>query len=174
MLDSRHLLNYFEDIVGIGDAPKCARRRMGQEQMRKIILVVIALACIGGLGFFGGTSMAQRSLPPICNCHGYNGPGGPCYSGPGGPAYDGPGGPAYRGPGGACYAGPGGSAYDGPGGPAYSGPGGPMSRLPGGPAYDGPGGRAYSGPGGACYAGPGGPCYSGPGGDGRRCPAICR
>ena len=31
----------------------------------------------------------------VCNCKGYDGPGGPCYSGPGGPAYAGPGGPAY-------------------------------------------------------------------------------
>jgi hypothetical protein len=57
-----------------------------------------------------------------CNCHGYAGPGGPCYSGPGGAAYDGPGGPAYSGPGGPCCAGPGGPRYGGPGGQAYSGP----------------------------------------------------
>jgi len=43
----------------------------------------------------------------VCNCKGYDGPGGPCYAGPGGPAYAGPGGPAYDGPGGHCYSGPG-------------------------------------------------------------------
>jgi len=67
----------------------------------------------------------QRPHPKAadpCNCHGYDGPGGPCYSGPGGPAYNGPGGPAYAGPGGPCYSGPGGPAYNGPGGPRYSGP----------------------------------------------------
>ena len=57
-----------------------------------------------------------------CYCHGYAGPGGPCYDGPGGPAYDGPGGAAYDGPGGPCY--------DGPGGPCYSGPGGTGSNCP--------------------------------------------
>ena len=66
----------------------------------------------------------------ICNCRGYDGPGGPCYDGPGGPAYDGPGGPAYAGPGGPCYDGPGGPAYDGPGGPCYAGPGGTGRDCP--------------------------------------------
>jgi hypothetical protein len=128
---------------------------------------------------FGNTGQ-QRSVsappgaPAICNCKGYDGPGGPCYSGPGGPAYAGPGGPAYDGPGGACYAGPGGAMYSGPGGPAYDGPGGPAYDGPGGPAYDGPGGPCYSGPGGPAYDGPGGPCYAGPGGTGANCPAICR
>lgn len=143
-------------------------------RMRRLVFLAIAFSSFVLLASLSTPSAAQRSLPAICNCHGYNGPGGPCYSGPGGPAYDGPGGPAYRGPGGACYSGPGGPAYDGPGGPAYSGPGGQMSRSPGGRAYDGPGGPAYDGPGGACYAGPGGPCYSGPGGDGKQCPAICK
>ena len=52
----------------------------------------------------------------VCNCKGYNGPGGPCYAEPGGPAYTGPGGPAYAGEGGPCYAGEGGKCYPGPGG----------------------------------------------------------
>lgn len=117
---------------------------------------------------------APPGTPEICNCRGYDGPGGPCYSGPGGPAYDGPGGPAYDGPGGPCYDGPGGPMYGGPGGPAYDGPGGPAYNGPGGPAYDGPGGPCYDGPGGPAYDGPGGPCYDGPGGTGENCPAICR
>ncbi len=64
-----------------------------------------------GAALQAGVSASQSSTPAassVCNCHGYNGPGGPCYAGPGGPAYDGPGGPAYRSPGGPCYAGPGG------------------------------------------------------------------
>ena len=119
-------------------------------------------------------SGGSRGPVNVCNCKGYDGPGGPCYAGPGGPAYDGPGGPAYSGPGGPCYSGAGGPMYDGPGGPAYDGPGGPMYDGPGGPAYDGPGGPAYDGPGGPCYSGPGGPCYSGPGGTGSNCPAVCK
>lgn len=123
----------------------------------------------------GGSSYSLNSTPiNVCNCLGYDGPGGPCYDGPGGAAYDGPGGPAYAGPGGPCYNGPGGPMYDGPGGPMYDGPGGPMYDGPGGPAYDGPGGPAYDGPGGPCYGGPGGPCYSGPGGTGQQCPNVCR
>lgn len=114
-----------------------------------------------------------KAATDVCNCKGYDGPGGACYSGPGGAAYDGPGGPAYSGPGGPCYDGPGGPEYAGPGGPAYDGPGGPRYSGPGGPAYDGPGGAAYDGPGGPCYDGPGGPCYSGPGGGGS-CPSVCR
>lgn len=152
-------------------------QKRGIVMRERLLVVILGLAALFTLALADGTSSAQqsqRTLPAVCNCKGYDGPGGPCYAGPGGPAYDGPGGPAYRGPGGACYAGPGGPAYDGPGGPAYSGPGGPMSRAPGGPAYDGPGGPAYRGPGGPCYAGPGGPCYSGPGGDGKRCPPVCR
>jgi len=35
-----------------------------------------------------------------CNCHGYDGIGGPCYDGIGGPAYAGIGGPCYSGIGG--------------------------------------------------------------------------
>ena len=45
----------------------------------------------------------------ICNCKGYDGPGGPAYSDPGGACYSGPGGPRYDGPGGPCYSGPGGT-----------------------------------------------------------------
>ncbi len=120
------------------------------------------------------TAHSSEKAPDICNCKGYDGPGGPCYSGPGGAAYDGPGGAAYNGPGGPCYAGPGGPAYDGPGGPAYDGPGGPAYDGPGGAAYDGPGGPCYDGPGGAAYDGPGGPCYDGPGGTGEDCPKICK
>ena len=52
----------------------------------------------------------------VCNCKGYDGPGGACYAEPGGPAYAGPGGPAYAGPGGSCYAGEGGPCFGGPGG----------------------------------------------------------
>lgn len=113
-----------------------------------------------------------KAATDVCNCKGYDGPGGACYSGPGGAAYDGPGGPAYSGPGGPCYDGPGGPEYSGPGGSAYDGPGGPRYSGPGGPAYDGPGGDAYDGPGGPCYDGPGEPCYSGPGGGGS-CPSVC-
>ena len=44
------------------------------------------------------TVLIFTSIPAIsndiCNCKGYDGPGGACYDGPGGPAYDGPGGPA--------------------------------------------------------------------------------
>lgn len=120
------------------------------------------------------TQYSQPVANDVCNCKGYDGPGGPCYDGPGGPAYRGPGGPAYDGPGGPCYDGPAGPEYSGPGGPAYDGPGGPRYSGPGGAAYDGPGGPAYDGPGGPCYSGPGGPCYSGPGGTGQNCPNVCR
>ena len=72
------------------------------------------------------TVLIFTSIPAIsndvCNCKGYDGPGGACYDGPGGPAYDGPGG--------ACYDGPGGPAYDGPGGPCYDGPGGSGESCP--------------------------------------------
>ena len=51
------------------------------------------------------TVLIFTSIPAIsndvCNCKGYDGPGGACYDGPGGPAYDGPGGPCYDGPGGS-------------------------------------------------------------------------
>ena len=73
--------------------------------MKRYILVVIL--------FFLSSSVIARN---VCNCKGYDGPGGPCYADPGGPAYAGPGGPAYAGPGGACYEGEGGPCYSGPGG----------------------------------------------------------
>ncbi len=73
--------------------------------MKRYILVVIL--------FFLSSSVIARN---VCNCKGYDGPGGPCYAEPGGPAYAGPGGPAYAGPGGACYEGEGGPCYSGPGG----------------------------------------------------------
>ena len=73
--------------------------------MKRYILVVIL--------FFLSSSVIARN---VCNCKGYDGPGGPCYAEPGGPAYAGPGGPAYKGPGGACYEGEGGPCYSGPGG----------------------------------------------------------
>ena len=63
--------------------------------------------------FFLSSSAIARN---VCNCKGYDGPGGPCYAEPGGPAYAGPGGPAYTGPGGACYEGEGGPCYSGSGG----------------------------------------------------------
>lgn len=122
----------------------------------------------GGSNYSSGQVQGRRrgaARPAICNCVGYNGPGGPCYDGPGGPAYSGPGAPAYAGPGGPCYSGPGGPMYGGPGGPTYNGPGGNC--------YSGPGGPAYAGPGGPCNDGPGGACYSGPGG-GWNCPQICQ
>ena len=74
--------------------------------MKKISLIVSIL-------FFLSSSAIARN---VCNCKGYDGPGGPCYAEPGGPAYAGPGGPAYKGPGGACYEGEGGPCYSGPGG----------------------------------------------------------
>ena len=73
--------------------------------MKRCTLVVIL--------FFLSSSVIARN---VCNCKGYDGPGGPCYAEPGGPAYAGPGGPAYAGPGGACYEGEGGPCYSGPGG----------------------------------------------------------
>ena len=52
--------------------------------MKKISLIVFIL-------FFLSSSVIARN---VCNCKGYDGPGGPCYAEPGGPAYAGPGGPA--------------------------------------------------------------------------------
>ena len=106
--------------------------------MKKISLIVSII-------FFLSSSAIARN---VCNCKGYDGPGGPCYAEPGGPA------------------------YAGPGGPAYAGPGGPCNSELGGRAYAGPGGLAYAGEGGPCYEGEGGPCYSGPGG-GWSCPSVC-
>tara|TARA_B100001964_G_scaffold179677_1_gene198403 strand:+ start:348 stop:635 length:288 start_codon:yes stop_codon:yes gene_type:complete len=74
--------------------------------MNRISLIVFIL-------FFLSSSAIARN---VCNCKGYDGPGGPCYAEPGGPAYTGPGGPAYAGEGGPCYAGEGGKCYSGPGG----------------------------------------------------------
>ena len=74
--------------------------------MKKISLIIFIL-------FFLSASAIARN---VCNCKGYDGPGGPCYAEPGGPAYTGPGGPAYTGEGGPCYAGEGGPCYAGPGG----------------------------------------------------------
>jgi len=71
------------------------------------------IALIFSIIFFLSSSAIARN---VCNCKGYDGPGGPCYAEPGGPAYAGPGGPAYKGPGGACYEGEGGPCYSGPGG----------------------------------------------------------
>ena len=73
--------------------------------MKRYIIAVIL--------FFLSSSAIARN---VCNCKGYDGPGGPCYAEPGGPAYAGPGGPAYTGEGGPCYEGEGGSCYSGPGG----------------------------------------------------------
>ena len=73
--------------------------------MKRCVLVVILI-------FLSSSAIARN----VCNCKGYDGPGGPCYAEPGGPAYAGPGGPAYKGPGGACYEGEGGPCYSGPGG----------------------------------------------------------
>ena len=89
--------------------------------MKRYTLVVIL--------FFLSSSVIARN---VCNCKGYDGPGGPCYAEPGGPAYAGPGGP--------CNSEPGGPAYAGPGGPAYAGPGGACYEGEGGPCYSGPGG----------------------------------
>jgi len=74
--------------------------------MKKISLIVFIV-------FFLSSSVIARN---VCNCKGYDGPGGPCYAEPGGPAYAGPGGPAYTGEGGPCYEGEGGPCYSGPGG----------------------------------------------------------
>ena len=73
--------------------------------MKRYIIAIIL--------FFLSSSAIARN---VCNCKGYDGPGGPCYAEPGGPAYAGPGGPAYTGEGGPCYEGEGGSCYSGPGG----------------------------------------------------------
>ena len=73
--------------------------------MKRCVLVVILI-------FLSSSAIARN----VCNCKGYDGPGGPCYAELGGPAYSGPGGPAYTGPGGACYEGEGGPCYSGPGG----------------------------------------------------------
>ena len=73
--------------------------------MKRYTLVVIL--------FFLSSSVIARN---VCNCKGYDGPGGACYAEPGGPAYAGPGGPAYAGPGGSCYAGEGGPCFGEPGG----------------------------------------------------------
>ena len=73
--------------------------------MKRYILVVIMI-------FLSSSAMARN----VCNCKGYDGPGGACYAEPGGPAYAGPGGSAYAGPGGPCYEGEGGPCYEGPGG----------------------------------------------------------
>lgn len=62
--------------------------------IRFLLLFVIAMIC----PYIGSSAFANN----VCNCKGYDGPGGPCYAGPGGDAYDGPGGPAYSGPGGPC------------------------------------------------------------------------
>ena len=85
--------------------------------MKRILLIVFIL-------FFLSSSAIARN---VCNCKGYDGPGGPCYAESGGPAYTGPGGPAYAGEGGPCYAGEGGPCYAGEGGKCYSGPGGGWS-----------------------------------------------
>ena len=90
--------------------------------MKKISLIVSIL-------FFLSSSAIARN---VCNCKGFDGPGGPCYAEPGGPA--------YTGPGGSCNSEPGGPAYAGPGGPAYTGEGGPCYEGEGGPCYSGPGG----------------------------------
>ena len=66
--------------------------------MKKVSLIIAILL------FLSSSAMARN----VCNCKGYDGPGGPCYAEPGGPAYVGEGGPCYAGEGGPCYAGPGG------------------------------------------------------------------
>jgi hypothetical protein len=63
--------------------------------MNKTSVIVFVL-------FFLSSSAIARN---VCNCKGYDGPGGPCYAELGGPA--------YTGEGGACFTGPGGGAYTG-------------------------------------------------------------
>ena len=80
--------------------PMLTSKEMLKEQriMKKISLIISIL-------FFLSSSAIARN---VCNCKGYDGPGGPCYAVPGGPAYAGEGGPCYAGEGGSCYTGPGG------------------------------------------------------------------
>jgi hypothetical protein len=58
------------------------------------IAFFLTILAVGGLYF---TPNSAVQVVDICNCKGYDGPGGPAYSGPGGPAYAGPGGPCYAG-----------------------------------------------------------------------------
>ena len=97
--------------------------------IKKVQSIMNRISAIVFILFFLSSSVIARN---VCNCKGYDGPGGPCYAEPGGSAYSGPGGPAYAGEGGACFTGPGGGAYAGEGGPCYAGEGGKCYSGPGG------------------------------------------
>ena len=52
--------------------------------MRIIVILAIIIMNLG--------LVTNANAQDVCNCRGYDGPGGACYSGPGGPCYSGPGG----------------------------------------------------------------------------------
>ena len=48
--------------------------------MRIIVILAIIIMNLG--------LVTNANAQDVCNCRGYDGPGGVCYSGPGGPAYE--------------------------------------------------------------------------------------